>query len=130
MYDGGTKKAEIQRFYSHLYSIVSDTITSNELHDNGHSKPRSGTPKSYSSAEERRILRYMRRFPKDTYTQVIEACSLSCKKNTVKKILKEYGIKNWKYKHRPYLTQKSANKRLTWCLVHRDIRPEEWGMYM
>jgi hypothetical protein len=34
------------------------------------------------------------------------------KKTTVKKILKLYGIKNWKCKRRPFLTQKNANTRL------------------
>ena len=130
IHDGGAKKAEIQRFYSHPYSTVLDTIANNELRNDGHSKSRSGAPKSYSPAEERRVLRHVRRFPKDTYAQVIEACSLSCKKNTVKKILKEHGIKNWKCKKRPYLTQKNANKRLAWCLAHRGRTIEEWGMIM
>ena len=67
MHDGGAKKAEIQRFYSHLYSTVLDTIANNELYNDRHSKSRSGAPKSYSPAEERRVLRYVRRFPKDTY---------------------------------------------------------------
>jgi hypothetical protein len=47
------------------------------------------------------------------------------KKTTVKKILKLHGIKNWKCKRRPFLTQKNANARLAWCLRHRGRRPEE-----
>jgi hypothetical protein len=130
MHDGGAKKAVIQRFYSHPYSTVTDTIRNNELRNNGHSIPRSGAPKCYTDAEERLILRHVRRFPKDTYEQVITACAVTFKKGTIKKILKEHGIKNWKCKRRPFLTQKNANKRLAWCLAHRHLRPEEWGMYI
>jgi hypothetical protein len=88
MYDGGTKKAAIQRFYNHPYSTVADTISKSELRNDGVSMPRSGVAKSYSPAKERRILRHVRRFPKETYKQVIVACEVTCKKNTIKKILK------------------------------------------
>jgi hypothetical protein len=76
MYDSGAEKAVIQRYYNHPYSTITDTIAKDALRDDGHSIPRSGAPKSYSPAEERRVLRHVRRFPKDTYAQVIETCSL------------------------------------------------------
>ena len=94
IHDKDAKKAVIQRFYNYLYSTISDTISNNELRDNGASLPRSGAAKSYSPAEERMILRHVRKFPKETYKQVIYACKVSCKKNTIKKILKEHSIKN------------------------------------
>jgi hypothetical protein len=130
MHDSGVKKAVIQRFYHHPYSTVSDTINKEALRDDGHSLPRTGRPKAYSPAEERLVLRHVRKFPKDTYAEVIKACTVTFKKDTVKKILKEHGIKNWKCKRRPFLTQKDANKRLAWCMKYRDRRPEEWGMIM
>jgi hypothetical protein len=94
MHDGGANKAQIQRFYHHPYSTVLDTISNNQLRNNGHSLPRSGPPKCYSDAEERLVLRHVRKFPKDTYAQVITACAVTFKKSTAKKILKEHGIKN------------------------------------
>jgi hypothetical protein len=65
------KKTIIQKFYDYLYSIISDTISKNELHTNGKSLLRSGTTKSYSPAEKRKILRHVWNFPKDIYKQVI-----------------------------------------------------------
>lgn len=130
MHDGGAKKSVIQRFYNHPYSTISDTISKNELRDDGASLPRSGAAKSYSPAEERKVLRHVRRFPKDTYKEVIVACQVTCKKSTIKKILKAHGIKNWKCKRRHFLTQKNANKRLAWALAHRGWSVEEWGMIM
>jgi hypothetical protein len=130
MHDGGAKKAVIQRFYSHSYSTVRDTIEKEASRHDGHSLPHIGRPKSYSPAEERLVLRHVRKFPKDTYKEVIKACAVTFKKDTVKKILKEHEIKNWKCKRRPFLTQKNANKRLAWCLAHRHLNAEEWGMHM
>ena len=56
IHDGGAKKAVIQRFYNHPYSIVIDTIAKQELRNDGHSLPRSGPPKCYSPAKERLVL--------------------------------------------------------------------------
>jgi hypothetical protein len=104
IHDAGKKNVEIHRFYSHPQSTVRDTIEKDSIREDGHSTPRSGAPKSWIPAEERRVLRYVRRFPKDTYIQVIIAYSVGFKKTTVKKILKLYGIENWKCKRRPFLT--------------------------
>jgi hypothetical protein len=94
MHDADKKDVEIHGFYSHPYSTVQSTIAQDSLREDGHSIPRSGAPKSWRPAEERRVLRRVRSFPEDTYAQVIMACSLGFKKTTVKKILKLYGIKN------------------------------------
>jgi hypothetical protein len=126
IYDAGKKNIEIHWFYSHPTLTIRDTIEKDSLCEDGHSAPRSGQPKSWIPAEERRILRYIYRFPKDIYTEIIKAYSMGFKKTTVKKILKLYGIKNWKCKRRPFLTQKNANARLAWCLRYRGRRPEEW----
>lgn len=128
MYNTGKKNIEIHRFYSHPTSTIRDTIEKDSLCEDGHSAPRSSQPKSWTPAEERRILHYVCRFPKDIYAEVIKACSMGFKKTTVKKILKLYGIKNWKCKRRSFLTQKHTNTRLAWYLRYRGRRPEEWGI--
>ena len=94
MSDGGAKKAVISRYYNHPYSTVTDTLEKEALRDDGYSLPRSGRPKCYSDAEERLVLRHVRKFPKHIYAEVIKACGVTFKKDTVKKILKAHGIKN------------------------------------
>ncbi|KAF4632777.1 hypothetical protein G7Y89_g5346 [Cudoniella acicularis] len=94
MHDTSKKNAEIHRFYDHPYSTVKGAVDKDALRDDGHSISRSGAPKSWTLSEERRILRYVCRFLKDIYKVVIKACSIGIKKNTVKKILKLYSIKN------------------------------------
>ena len=130
MADKGAGCTTISREYNLPLTTVYNTLRMDTLRDEGKSQPRSGAGKSYTEAEERRILRHVRSNPKDTYAQVITACSLGCKKNTVKKILKEHGIQNWKAKRRPFLTQKHADQRYAWCLRNQHRNPEEWGMVM
>jgi len=93
-YEEGASLTKISRSYELLISTIFDTIDMDALRDEGHSLYRSGAGLSYTLAEERRILRHIRANPKDTYAQVITACTLGCSKNTVKKILKAHGIQN------------------------------------
>jgi hypothetical protein len=100
------------------------------LRDEGFSQQRSGRPLEYTPADERNLARHVRLHPKDTYAQVIVACSLGIKKTTIKKILRQYGIVNWRARKRPSLTEKNAADRLAWCLRYRGLTAEEWGIYM
>jgi len=78
----------------------------------GKSLPCTGRPKSLSNAQERLLIHHLRLFPKDTYQQVKTATGLEISTTTIKKIMKRYGITNWKAKRRPFLTEKHAATRL------------------
>jgi len=94
MSNRGAKKAIISRYYNHPYSTIIDTIDKETQRDNGHSLPRTSRLKCYSDTEERLVLCHVRKFPKYIYTEVIKAYGVTFKKDTVKKILKAYRIKN------------------------------------
>lgn len=53
---------------------------------------------------------------------------MSCGASTIKKILKEHGIGNWRVKRRPFLTEVNAAKRLAWCLARRHWLEEDWAL--
>src|SRR3954451_11277089 len=124
---GGTP-TEIAKDLKLDRETIRRTISLDQLRDEGKSLPREPRGKSYTPLDERHILHWVRRHPKSTYQEVIDACNLSCKKTTVKKILKTHGITNWKCKRRPLLTALHAKKRLAWCLKRRGLTAEEWGM--
>jgi len=108
----GAKSTEIAEDLKIAESTVRYTLQQDELRDDGHSLPRTPRNKSYTDAEERLCVRHVRLNPKDTYQQVINACGLSYKRTTVKKILKKHGIANWRAKKRPELTEAHVLKRL------------------
>ncbi|PVH74006.1 hypothetical protein DL98DRAFT_519563 [Cadophora sp. DSE1049] len=68
-----------------------DTINYTLLQDNKRNKgktiPKAARRRSYTLAKERKLLQHVRKFPKDSYEDVIRACNLSCKVSTIKKIL-------------------------------------------
>jgi DDE superfamily endonuclease/Transposase len=55
---------------------------------------------------------------------------MECSRSTIKKILVEHGIHNWRARRRPFLTEENAAIRLAWCLRHQYISEEEWGLFM
>jgi len=124
----GAKPTEIARDLKLDRSTVNYTLHQDELRNDGHSLPRKPRRKSYTNAEERLCVRHVRLNPKDIYKQVIEACNLRCKRETVKKILKRHSIANWRAKKRLELTEAHALKRLAWALAHRGWTGEEWGL--
>jgi transposase len=110
------------------YSTVYRTIQLDLERHEGKSLPRTPRKKSYTDADVRVLLRHVRLYSKDTYREVMIACGLTCKKTTVRKILKEHGITNWKAKRRPFLTEKNAAKRLAWCVERRHWLAEDWAL--
>jgi hypothetical protein len=88
------------------------TLTMAQLREEGFAQRRSGRPLKYTPAEERKPVRHVRLYPKDTYAQLIVACELGIKNTTIIKILKQYGIVNWRSRRRQSLTEKNAADRL------------------
>jgi hypothetical protein len=126
----GEKSRDIQSLLNGSRGAVRSTLKLDSLGLEGNTQLRSGRPKCYLEATERKILQHVRLHPKDTYTQVILACELTIKSGTIKSILSQHGITNWRARRRPLLTEANAAKRLAWCLQHRGLTQEEWGMYM
>jgi len=126
----GVKYTDIQTTLNITKGALCSTLALDDSRDDGASLPRSGRPLSYSEAEERLVIRHIRKNPKDDYRTVLEACGVGFRKSTLKRILKEHGITNWRAKRRPFLTPKHAAKRLAWCLKHRFRNDEEWGMVL
>jgi len=108
----GAKPTEIARDLKLDRSTINYTLYQDELRNDGHSLLQKPRCKLYTNAEERLCVRHIRFNLKDTYKQVIEACNLRCKRETVKKILKRHSIANWRAKKRLKLIEAHALKRL------------------
>lgn len=126
--EGGDKVGVVAKAYNLPHSTVVYTQRQDQLRDDGTSLLRKARKKSYSDGDERLLLRYIRLFPKSTYTETKKACGLNCSITTIKRVLKIHGISNWKARKRPELTEKHAIKRLAWCLARRGWTAEEWGL--
>ena len=108
----GAKPTKIARDLKLDCSTVNYTLHQDKLRNDEYSLPRKPCHKLYTNAEECLCVYHVRLNPKDTYKQVIEACNLRCKRETVKKILKRHSIANWRAKKRLKLIEAHALKRL------------------
>ena len=126
----GAKPTEIQDLLKISRGALQSTLTLDHLRDQGVSQLRTGQPKVYTEAEERLVVRHVQLNPKDSYAQVKRACDMSFSHQTIKKILVEHGIVNWRARRRPLLTEENAAIRLAWCLKYRYMNEEEWRLFM
>jgi hypothetical protein len=126
----GVKTCVISRTYNIPSSTIESTLSLDSLRIDGKSLPRSGRPKTYDIRDERHIIRHVRLYPKCTYADVRRACAITLCDNTLRAILKDYGIANWRAKKRPFLTEKHAAIRLAWCLEREHWTVDDWVKYM
>jgi hypothetical protein len=83
----GAKSTQVEVELDITRGALRSTLSFAQLRDEGFSQQRSGRPLEYTLADERNLVRHVRLHLKDTYAQVIVACSLRIKKTTIKKIL-------------------------------------------
>ncbi|KAJ8064034.1 hypothetical protein OCU04_007875 [Sclerotinia nivalis] len=124
----GARPTKIGRELGIPQSTISYTIKQDSLRNEGASLPKKTRKKSYTERDERILIRYIRLYPKAIYKEVKKVCGLDCSITTIKRILKNHRILNWRAKRRPFLTQEHALKRLAWCLTMRGLTVEEWGL--
>ena len=92
----GAKSSEIEVALDCSRGALRSTLKFTHLRDEGKSQPRTGAPKACTDANERNLLRHIRKNPKDSYAKVQEACEMTCSKSTIKRILVKYRIHNWR----------------------------------
>ena len=126
----GISPSQIATTYGLKYTTIQSTIQLDPERDNCNSQPRSGRPKSYTDRDVRIVLRFVRKHPKATYTEVKSEIGLDISHSTIKRILRESGITNWRARRRPHLTEEHVQKRYNWCKARLDWSLEEWKNYM
>jgi hypothetical protein len=83
----GAKNKAIQIDLDMPCGALRSTLDFADVRPHGILIQKPGRPTTYSEADERNLLRYVRLNPKDTYKEVRVACRLSIKRDTIKRIL-------------------------------------------
>lgn len=129
-YADGHKSKGIMKLLKVSRGAVRSTLQNAHLRANGVSLPKSGMPKVYSIRDMRYLVRYIKKYPDDTYQQVRDAQGKKYSDSTIKRELRTHNIRNWRAAKRPELTDEHRAARLAWCILHRNWRREEWGLVM
>lgn len=121
----GTSQRELIKIISLPESTIRLTLKKAPLRDNQTSLPRSGQPKKYTARDERILLGCIRENPKWTWKQVMVDTGLPFSLSVHKRILRDYGISNWRSKRRPYLSPNHAKARLAFALKYLGYGDDE-----
>lgn len=101
-------------------STVTTTRERAKLRANHASLPRSGPKLTWRIRDVRKLVRYCRTNPKDTWQQVKDRGGFPWSRDTLKVMLQPSGIANWKAKQRPELTEAHVAARLAWAIARSD----------
>ena len=118
--EAGDSPTEIKTRQKVSLSSIRYTLKLDKLRVEGKDLTRADRGKSYTEADVRHILRFVRKDPKATYTDVKLATGVTCSTRTIKRILADNGITNWRAKRLPQLSEAHAAKRIDWCLARRN----------
>jgi hypothetical protein len=99
----GVGSSTITKVFKIPESTVRKTIKLDPIRQDNASLPRSGKPREITRQLERRILRFIRRFPKFSYEKVRLGVPTTVSRASIYRILKKEGITNWICKKRPFL---------------------------
>ena len=83
--------------------------------------PRTGRPRTYDARDERRVVCTVRLHPKFTYEDLRRITSLNFENETLRTILRDHHILNWRSKKRPALTEEHARIRSAFARAWLDF---------
>lgn len=94
----GLSNGEAGKLFQIDRETVRKTVQLQPIREKGHSLSRIGRPKKATVYDIRAILRYVRAFPKNTYTQIRTETQIQLSTSTIKRILIPYHIRKWQCK--------------------------------
>jgi hypothetical protein len=103
------------------------TLNHTTTQPQGAAAPKSRRPRLIGPHLTRRITRLVKKDPAVTYQGIKEQLGLTVSNVTIRKVLQEQGISNWRKKRRPALTEAHARARLKWAREHQDWSVEKWA---
>ena len=95
-------------------------------HGNHENTKRPGGPRKSTADKDRQITEAALSHTRDKHTQVKERAGSNLSIRTIRRRLKEDGIRKWKAANCAKLTPVSAAARLEWALIHADWTVEDW----
>jgi transposase len=88
--------------------------------------PRPGRPRKLSDADIRYLVRNAESETRVPLKELQNMTNIDASIQTMRRRLREEGIRKWRAVKRPLLTQKHAKKRLAWAKAHRHWTADDW----
>jgi len=88
--------------------------------------PRPGRPRILSDTAVRYLVRNAESETRVPLKALRNLSNIEASEQTIRRRLREEGIRKWRAVKRPLLTQKHAKKRLAWAKAHRHWAVDDW----
>ena len=123
----GCSQREIERTFGHPRWTIR-TIIDKENEDpewDGASAPRAG-PRKTTSLQDKAIGQALKDTPNILLRVLNQTICPEISLSSMKRRLREQGLRKWKKIKRPVLTELRASKKLKWAQQHKDWTVEQW----
>ena len=87
---------------------------------------RPGAPRKTSNSDDRYIVRTAERNTRIPLTELRAETISNISEQTLRRRLREAGIRKWRAVDRPLINKKQARQRLAWAKAHRHWTVEDW----
>ena len=122
-YNDGYTPKELADEFRVTTKCIYNTIRRWRIHHTTQDLPRLGRLKKLSARDIRQLKRCARKTPKIHYKSLLEKAGFISRilRTTIYRRIKEQGLTKCKYKRRPFITGKIAQKRLIWVRQWRNF---------
>jgi len=107
-------------------STVTSFLDRLDKRGNVNNLPHPGAPRKTSKTADRRIVRAAMANTRVPLAELRKDIVSNVSQQTIRRRLREAGVRKWKALKRPMLTKEHARKRLTWAKAHRHWTRVQW----
>lgn len=108
-------RSDISRQLRVPRQTISSFLTRYNKHGSTENIQRHGRPRKTSSVNDRHIVNIAESHSRIPLTEIKDLTNLDISEQTIRRRLREAGIRKWKAILRPLLTDKHAKERLKWA---------------
>ena len=110
---------EISKELSIPHRTVSNFLKQLKLRENKENLPRPGRPRKSSRSDDRYLVYAAEADTDQTLKELRNTTNIDISIQTIRRRLREAGIRKWRAKQRPLLTEEQAAQRYQWAKAHQ-----------
>lgn len=123
----GAKRIKKYRFPDIPLSTIHATLREEKNRLNNISRPRSGAPRKLDEDDRDRLHGRILEDPHVQYEDLLAEVDWKVKKESIRRLLNEMGLRKWRQLDRPKLEPYHAAARFRWAREYRDFITEDWA---
>ena len=118
--------AEIGAQLGRPCTTISDFIQRTRKRESLENLPRPGRPRKLSDADNRLLVRNAEAETRVPFKELKNTTNVDVSGQTIRRRLREAGIRKWRAVKRPLLNKEHVKKRLEWVRAHRHWTVDDW----